>query len=124
MGCELGTDKESINCIQGNTTTFQEHRPYMTKEFVCMYMSNNLKQMKTSHEGGEQTFYTNISGSTKTIHSAMRNTQSEVSTPSMSLQNCMRSWATMSITINKELGTTLTVIVEQSIDFYLSSVIG
>ena len=43
----------------------------------------------------------------------MRNAQSEDMTPSMSLQNFMISWATMSITMNKELRTTLTVIVEQ-----------
>jgi len=33
---QIGTKKESIGCIQGNTTTLQEHLPYMTKYLsVC-----------------------------------------------------------------------------------------
>jgi hypothetical protein len=27
----IGRNKESIGCVQGNTTTLQEHLPYMTK---------------------------------------------------------------------------------------------
>lgn len=47
----------------------------------------------------------------------MRNTQSEAMTPLYEPQNFMISWETMSITMNEELRTTLTVIVEQSINF-------